>query len=56
MSEEQSEEDCPVSNALCEARMAAFREEVDGIKNTIKATGAAIAIILTIVEIILRLI
>lgn len=54
-------EDCPdrkdyVSNELCDARMAGFKIYIEGVKSTIKTTGAAITLIVSIVAILSRFI
>ena len=47
-------EDCPVSDKLCESRMATLHTEIDGLKTTVKVTGTVITIILAAVEVVLR--
>jgi len=51
---EKKEEDCPVSDALCNARMETMKTLVDGIRHEIKTTGAVITIIVSIVAILTR--
>lgn len=46
--------DCPVSDALCLARMDALKTEIEGIKNTIKVSAAILGIVLTVLEIVLK--
>jgi hypothetical protein len=48
------EKDDPVSDELCKARMATQKADIDGIKNTIKVTGAVITIIISAVAILVR--
>jgi len=50
----EEEEDCPVSNELCNARMETIKTYVDGIKQTVKTTGAVITLIVSIVAILTR--
>lgn len=54
MSMEKKEEDCPVSNELCNARMENLKTLVAGIRHEIKTTGAVITIVVSIVAILTR--
>jgi methyltransferase-like protein len=50
----EKKDDCPVSNELCNARMENVKTYVDGIKQTVKTTGAVITLIVSIVAILTR--
>lgn len=50
----KQEEDCPVSNALCIARMQTLEEKLRAIKTAVYASAATLGIVLTVVELVLR--
>jgi hypothetical protein len=52
----KEKEDCPVSDALCVARMETLRAEIEGIKATIKMSAALITIVLAGIAILLKVI
>jgi hypothetical protein len=54
--EEDPEDDCPVSDRLCKARMLALENEIKAYKNTIYACSVTLGLVLSVLTIVLKFI
>ena len=54
MTAEKRNDDDPVTDELCKARRETITERIDGLKKCVYASSCAVALVVTVVQLLLR--